>query len=131
MSDELDRSLEVDVLASMLQVDAGDSEDHLELLARKFELSLKQWTRVERKGGLFSKPKVQSVTVEVADTRYVVVREKHGVVARKTRIVRGVALSNKELPLLAWTEELAAAIKKLADSNAEAREALERFVMGG
>jgi hypothetical protein len=131
MTDEMDRSMEVDVLASLLRGDQRESSDYLDHLAAKLEAALPEWTSVERKGGLFSKHKpVQRIAVEIGDARYSLVRDKHGPVARRTKIVRGVDLASKELSLEDWTAQLAEAIKELARKSAAAREALERFVLG-
>ena len=81
MSDELERSLEVEVLAAMLRADQRDSGDYLEHLATKLSATLPDHTRVERKGGLFSKNKpVQRISVELSDLRYAIARQKHGAV---------------------------------------------------
>ena len=131
MSDELDRSLEVDVLAAMLRADQRESGDFLEHLATMLAGALPDCTRVERKGALFSKTKpVHRITVELADARYYILREKHGPVASRRKVVRGVELAAKDLSLDEWTTELARAIKQLAETSAAARSALERFVLG-
>jgi hypothetical protein len=131
MSDELERSLEVDVLAAMLRADQRDSGDYLEHLATKLLGALPDFTQVERKGGFFSKHKpVQRITVELGQVRYGIAREKHGPVARRGKIVRGVALAAQEISIDEWTADLARAIKQLAESSAAAKSALEGFVFG-
>ena len=131
MSDELERSLEVEVLAAMLRADQHESGDYLEHLATKLCGTLPDHTRVERKGGLFSKTKpVRRISVELLDLRYAIVREKHGPVATRRKVVRGVELASKELSVEEWTVELAQAIKRLAETSAAARSALESFVFG-
>jgi hypothetical protein len=47
------------------------------------------------------------------------------------RVVRGVVLSRRPVPLDEWTRELAAAVTARARSDARARAALERLLLGG
>ncbi len=127
MSDDGD--LDVDVLAAMLRSDAKESGDYLELVAVKLEGALPNHVVVER-SGWFSKKVVSVVKLELDKAHYTLKREKHGPVAHKARIVRGVQLSMTELSLEDWSREVAAAIKKLAEASADTRDALEKFVKG-
>ena len=131
MADELDPSWEVDVLASMLLADLQDSGDLFERLAAKFGSVLPEWTSIEREGGLFSRSKrVRRLSVDVGNLRFSIVREKHGPATRRCKLVRGVEILPKDLPLEAWATELGSAIKALAVENEAARRALSRLVDG-
>jgi hypothetical protein len=127
-----DRSMEVEVLASMLRDDQRHGGDWLEHLATKLTGALPQHTQVERKGGFlgFGAQKVHHIAVDMGETRYTLTRERHGPVARKVKVVRAVELSKREVPTEEWIADLAAAIKSLAERSAETARALEKFVMG-
>jgi hypothetical protein len=133
MGDELDRSLAVDVLAASLWMDQQESGDLLEFLAQKLERSLPQNTTVTRGGGLFSKGRpVKDITVQFSDYHYQIVRESHGAFRAKVmKLVRGVILKTTEVPVEQWVEGLAAELAQLAQHNAQTRDALNRFVIGG
>ena len=127
-----DEELDVDVLAAMLRADQRESGDFLAHLALKLEGALPDHTTVERKGGFFTRGKtVESVVVAFAELHFSLTREKHGAVARKSKLVRGVRLSTKELGVDEWVGELAKEIQRLAATSATARDALEKFILGG
>jgi len=121
----------VDVLAEMLRADQSENADFLAHLAHKLEGALPAHTRVERNGGLFSRNKtVASIVVEFHEAHYSMGRERHGPVARKSRVVRGVRLSTREMAVEQWIAEVASELQKLADSSAATRSALEKFIFG-
>jgi len=132
MLDDLDPSLEMEVLAALLRSDRQDHSDFLEQLALKLGLALPEQTRIERRGGFFTRNKpVEKLTLDLGETQYSLSREKHGLVARKTKIVRGVQLSSKNVEMQQWTEELAHELRKAAETSAATRQALQRFIDGG
>ena len=132
MSDDLDLSMQVDVFAAMLRHDQKENVDYIEFLATKLTLALPAHTKVERGGGWFSKAKpVEKILVELHDHHFILIRDKTGPIAHKAKIVRGVQLSHKELPLEQWTRELSDQLRVLAEQSAQTREALERFIIGG
>lgn len=127
MTEELD----VDVVAAMLRDDQRENSDFLGHLAVKLRGALPQQTAVDETSGFFSRKKtVQSVTITFADVHYSLTREKHGPVARKAKVVRGVRLSTQELGVDLWVAEVAAHIHALAKESATARDALEKFILG-
>ncbi len=130
MADELDPSMEVDVLAATLLSDLRDNADLLAQLATKFGSAMPESTKVETEGGFFSAKRVKRISLHVGSVHYTIAREKHGPVAHRARFVRGVQIASKELPLTEWAEELVGAIKTLAASNADAQRALTRLVKG-
>lgn len=131
LDDSLDLSMQFEVSAAMFRGDGQETGDYVEFLARKLTGALPNHTKVERGGGWFSKHKpVETITVEFHDHHFVITVQKHGPVAHKAKIVRGVQLSRKELPMDQWTEELAAAVQKLANDSAVVREALKKLVDG-
>ena len=122
--------IDVDVLAEMLRADRKESGDALEHLAQKLSGMLPAETAVERRGGLFTKSHVEKIEVSFSDAHYTLTREKHGPAAKKSHVVRGVHLSTKELPIDAWIQEVAGAIKRLSDQSSAAKDALEKFIFG-
>lgn len=132
MTDELDLSLQVDVLAAALQMDRRESEDLLEFLAKKLELVLPQQTTVMRGGGLFVKARpVKEITVRFSDYHYQIVRERSGTLTAKAlKLVRGVVLKTTEVSVDEWTQEVAQQLAQLAEHSAQTRRALNQFVLG-
>ncbi len=133
MTDDLDPALQVDVLAAALRLDHQETKDLLEFLAQKLEQALPQATTVTRKGGLFSKVRpVQEVLVRFNDYHYQITREQHGpLIAKVLKVVRGVVLKTTEISVDQWTEEIAQQLAQLSQQSAQARQALNKFVLGG
>ena len=133
MTEDLDPSLQVNVLAAALQMDRQESGDLLEFLAHKLELALPQQTTVTRSSKLFSKARpVKEVTVRFNDYHYQIVREQHGLLTAKVmKLVRGVVLKTTEISVDQWTEEIAQQLAQLAQHSAQTRNALNKFVLGG
>ena len=132
MDDNLDQALEVDVLAAALRMDHQESRDLLEFLARKLEQSLPQNTTVTRGGWFLSKEHpVQQITVSFDDYQYQIIRERHrSFTAKVMKLVRGVVIKTTEIPIDQWTDEVAQQLAQLAQRSAQARSALNKFVVG-
>lgn len=130
--DDLERSLELDVLAHRLKAEVKDGLDLVEHLAEQLVGLLPHHTTIEHSGGgFFSRKKlVEHIRVDFHDVRYMLRRDKHGPTAQKMKIVRGVALSTKSIDVETWISEIAAEMHRLADKSAEARAAMEAFVFG-
>jgi hypothetical protein len=133
MTDELDPSLQVDVLVAALQIDRQESGDLLEFLAQKLELTLPQQTTVIRGGGMFSrKHPVREITVKFNEYHYQIIREQHGSLSAKVmKLVRGVVLKTTEISVDQWTEDVAQQLAQLAQHSTQTRNALHKFVLGG
>ena len=132
MTDELDLSLQVDVLAAALQMDHQESGDLLEFLAKKLELTLPQQTTVVRAGGLFAKSHpVKEITVRFNDYHYQIARQQGSLSAKVMKLVRGVVLKTTEVSVEQWTEEISQQLVQLAQHSAQTRSALNKFVLGG
>jgi hypothetical protein len=132
MTDELDLSLQVDVLAATLRIEHQESGDLLEFLAKKLELILPQQTTVARSGGLFSKNHpVKEIMVRFNDSHYQLVRHQGSLSAKVMKLVRGVVLKTTEVSVDQWTEEIAQQLVQLAQHSAQTRNALNKFVGGG
>ncbi len=128
MSDKADLAIDTDMFASLIRGDMSDLEHFLELLAQKLERGVPGVSRVERKG-LFSK-RVHSVHFEAGPARLSIEKHSGGLRATKSKVVRGVSIKSEEIVLDAWVQELAAALARMAEESAAAREALTNLVMG-
>ncbi|KGF71749.1 hypothetical protein DO97_15850 [Neosynechococcus sphagnicola sy1] len=133
MEEPLDQALAVDVLAAALQMDAQESGDLLEFLAKKLEQALPQSITITRRGRFLSNKKpVQEIVVRFDDYHYLIVREKQGFLTAKVmKLVRGVVLKTTIIPIEQWTEEIAQQLAILAARSGKTRTALSKFVLGG
>lgn len=132
MDDDLDRALEVDILASTLKAQEREGGDLMELLARMLQSALPGRTRVSRRGWLLSARKpIEELSVVFDECGYVIACDKlGGFSARRQKIVRAVALKSDEIAIDDCIDEIVAELSKLAEKNSQARQALNRFISG-
>jgi hypothetical protein len=117
------------VAATLSKQYAADQRQFLAALAQMLQRALPDETEVERKGGLFSKKTIHSVTVLLGGNRYALEDPGRGpLIAKRIQIVRGIALKTEEIPVEAWLAELGASLDERAKSSASAREALANMV---
>ena len=130
--DDFDQSLKLDVLAASLRSDNKQSTDLLEALAGILEAAWPNGTNVGRKGFFLSKEKsVEQILVKFDEYHYEIIKQKHGSIqARSMKIVRGVVLKTSDVPMDKCIDSILAELEKLAESNAEARRALNKIVLG-
>jgi hypothetical protein len=119
-----------DLDASALRADGADLSVFVEVLARKLEAALPAETEVRRRSkGLLSREKVvEAIEVSLGDHRYVLLRQRRGVIAERAQEVRGVVIKRQPLELDAWVDALTGQLRELAAGSASARAALERLV---
>jgi hypothetical protein len=131
MHDEVDRPLQMEILAASLRADTTDLKAFLEALAVKLEGSLPNHTTVTRHSSIFSREHpVKEINVTLGDYQYRISRERQGpIITQRAKVVRGIVLKTDQIPLEQWIEELAAALAEVAASNSQARMALERFLL--
>jgi hypothetical protein len=131
MHDEVDRPLQMEILAASLRADTTDLKAFLEALAVKLEGSLPNQTTVTRHSSIFSREHpVKEINVTLGDYQYRISRERQGpIITQRAKVVRGIVLKTDPIPLEQWIEELAAALAEVAASNSQARIALERFLL--
>lgn len=122
---------DLDLLAASLRADATDTAAFLEALAARLEGALPGQVEVQRKGGLFGGGKrVRRVDVRLGEGHYELEGVHGAVVARRRRVVRGIALKSEELSVDAWIDALSADLLTLAQSSERGRLALERLLTG-
>jgi hypothetical protein len=129
--DELDPSMQLDVLAAMLLADRREGGDLLDHLATKLGGAFPEWTKIERDGWILSSVRhVRRLTLDLGSARYRIVREAHGPVARHVKVVGGVEIGSKQMPVDAWVAAVIEAVQALSAQNDGARRALDRLVRG-
>jgi hypothetical protein len=103
---------------------------YVEALAHKLEQALPDRTTVERRReGLFGKAQqVAKLTFRGDKAVYELSLGKAQVVARKSKLVRGVSISSAELPAPQWLAELGAEVRELALQTGAASDALLDFL---
>jgi hypothetical protein len=73
---------------------------------------------------------VKEIAVTLGDYQYRASRERQGpIMTQRAKVVRGIVLKTDQVPLDQWIEELAGALAEVAASSAQARSALERFLL--
>jgi hypothetical protein len=131
MSDEISEPMRTELFAASLRADKADIRTFLDALAVKLEGSLPDYTRVTRQGGIFSRERpVKEIAVSLGEYHYRIGRERQGpLVAVRAHVVRGIVLKTEQIAVDQWIEELSEALAQLAGRSAQARAALERFLL--
>jgi len=117
-------------LAASLRADSGDVSTFLEVLAVKFQGALPGRAKIDyQSSGVVRRTKtVRRIALEMGDDRFELTRERGAVVARRTRVVRGITLKSDQLSLDGWVEELTRALVQQGSTSAQDRQALERLL---
>jgi hypothetical protein len=125
-----DKDQDFELLAASLRADSGDLSTFLEVLAVKFEGALPGRARIEyQSSGMLHRTKtVRRIALEMGDDRFELVRERGAVVARRTRVVRGITLKSDQLSLDSWVSELTRALIQQGSASSQDRQALERLL---
>jgi hypothetical protein len=135
MTDGMDDSLEM--LTAALRRDAADLETYARVLTETLADALPPGSAVvERSRGLGDRlagreGRVRRLEVALGERRLVLHLAAGAPRGEVVTEVRGVVLSRQPLALDAWVRELAAAVASRAESDARARAALERLLLGG
>lgn len=131
MSDELGEPLQVDMLAASLRADTTDLKAFMEALAAKLEGALPDNTTVVRQSKLFSREHpVREIVITLGEYQYRISREQQGPLnTLRAKVVRGIVLKTDQLAMEQWIGELAEGLALQAGQSAQARLALERFLL--
>lgn len=131
MPDELDDPLQVELLAASLRADTTDLKAFMEALAVKLGGALPEQTVVTRQNKLFSRDHpVREILVTLGEYQYRISREQQGpLITLRAKVVRGIVLKTDQVPMEQWVEELAVGLARQATQSAQAREALEHFLL--
>lgn len=128
---DFNRPLQVEMLAASLRADTTDLSAFMEALAAKLAGALPNLTTVTRQSSLFSREHpVKEVAVTLGDYQYRISRERQGpLMAQRAKIVRGIVLKTDAIPIERWIEEVAVSLAQEANRSAQARAALEQFLL--
>lgn len=130
MSEELSEPMRTELFAASLRADKADLKTFLDALAVKLEGSLPDYTRVTRQGIFSREHPVKEVAVSLGEYQYRIGREKQGpLVAVRSHVVRGIVLKTEQIAVEQWIEELSEELARMAGRSAQARVALERFLL--
>ena len=131
MNDELSEQIRTELFAASMRADNTDIKAFLGALAVKLEGSLPEHTKVTRQGSLFSREHpVKEVKILLGEYEYRIGRERQGpLVAVRAKVVRGIVLKTEQISVEQWIEELSEALARVAAQSAQARAALERFLI--
>ncbi|MBP0458627.1 hypothetical protein JFN87_14105 [Streptomyces bomunensis] len=124
------------MLAAALRRDAADLDVYAQVLSGSLAEALPPGAvELERKRSVADRMagregRIQRAEVTLGDDRLVLTMAHGRVAAEVVKVVRGVALSRTPVEMDDWARRLARAITDRARSDARARAALERLVVG-
>jgi len=127
----------VALLAAALRADAVDLDTYERILADSIADSLPAgMLEIERVRSLSDRVanrpgKVVAIRVHLGELNLELTTRHSSLVGSVGRTVRGVAISNKEVPLEEWTRLFAEQLANVAAANAAARAALGRLLGAG
>ena len=126
--------MDVEMLAAALRQDSADLDIYAKVLSVNLVESLPQGAvQVERKRSMADRVagregNVVQLDVALGDSRLALRMDRGRVVGEICKEVRGVVLSRQQVGLDEWISALAQALSAAANSNARAREALQRWL---
>ncbi|WP_079063432.1 hypothetical protein [Peterkaempfera griseoplana] len=127
----------IDMLAATLRRDAADLEMYAQVLTGSLAEALPPGSvALERRRSMGDRlagreGRIEKVEVSLDDRRLILTLAQGRPAGEVATVVRGVVLSRKPVPLDTWAQELAAAVAVRARSDARARAALEKLLLGG
>jgi hypothetical protein len=121
------REVDPAALARSLRDLGGSVETLFETLADRLARELPDLTRIERRGGLFSAKKIESVELGFPDHVFKIRREGGRLCASRAEVVRGIVVKTETLPADTWLEALCRALAEHARSSTDALAALRRI----
>lgn len=102
-------------IAAGMALDMSNIETFLGQLAHALRQAIPQQVRIDASGA-----HVQSIEVTLEPDAFVLRREGQRVVTQYKKLVRGIALKTKELPIDEWVQLLAQSLARQANVNAQA-----------
>ena len=132
MPDDFEQALQFETLAASLKMDQKAAADMVEQLARMLSSCLPDSVEIKRGGNIFSKDKpVEQMTIKFDDSHFQIIKTGNGrYSAKHLKIVRGVALKTTDMPFDKCFSDIVENLTKMAEHNASARMALNKFVLG-
>ncbi|MDH6574485.1 hypothetical protein [Kitasatospora sp. MAP5-34] len=132
-----DSGTSIDLLAAALRRDSADLEVYAQVLTGALAEALPPGAvALERRRSMSDRlagraGKVEKLEVSLDDRRLVLTLAHGRPAGEIATVVRGVVLSRKPVPLDEWAMALASSLAERARSDARAREALEKLLLGG
>lgn len=121
--------LKVGVAAELARRYGEEGRGFLSSLAALLERALPEAIEIERTGGWFAPKVLHRIVITLDSDRYSIEDGgRAGLIAAKTRVVRGIALKTEQMGVPQWLDELGAALQARASTHRDTREALEKFV---
>lgn len=108
-------SVDADQVAAGMALDLSNVDALLAQLARMLQQVVPQEVRVSAMGA-----QVHAIELMLEPDGFLLRREGQHVISQHKKVVRGVALKSKEVPLQQWVELLAQALSRHANVNAQA-----------
>ena len=120
-----------DLAAAWSRRAGGDGKAFAEALAARLEPALPGRVSVARKrDGLFSSTShVSSIAVRFDDALLVLAAERGTLSARHAKVVRGVTIGSRDVPVADWLAEVVRRTRTLGQGAASAHAALHDFLM--
>ena len=104
-----------DQVAAGMALDLSNIDAFLANLARQLQQAVPQEVRVQSSGA-----HVHGIELTLEADAFVLRREGQRVVSQYKKLVRGIALKTKDLPLQQWVQMLADSLARHANNNAQA-----------
>jgi len=118
-----------DLSAAQWRISATDEKAFIEALAVRLEQALPDLVEVTRSHTLFSKVSpVKTIQVRFDTVEYRL-QNQHGFSTEKAKVVRGIVLKTDAVAFSEWLTDLSSSLEFHAQQHADAREAMERFLM--
>lgn len=124
------------MVTAALRLDSADTAIYASVLTKSLSEALPPgYVTVERERSMSDRMRgrpgeVSKVEVRLGDQVMTLAVKNGRPSAEICREVRGVVLSRQSVPVQQWAAALATALMSLAESNAQAAEALRRLVIG-
>jgi hypothetical protein len=124
------------MITAALRLDSSDAAIYASVLTKSLSEALPPgYVTVERERSVSDRMRgrpgeISKVAVKLGDQVLTLAVKNGQPTTEICREVRGIVLSTKEVPLGQWAATLASALVDLAESNAQAAEALRRLVIG-
>ena len=132
-----DPSMSLDMLTAALRQDSADLEIYVKVLTDSLADALPPGSvAFDRKRSMSDRMsgregRVERLEVSLDDRRLILTLAHGRPQGEVATVVRGVVLSRKPVALDEWARELAGAVALRAQSDARARAALQRLLLGG
>jgi hypothetical protein len=124
-------SVDFDMQAAWLRRFSADAESNLRAFALRLKEAMPERVTVHSTRGLFSRSeKVTGVTVELGENNYKLEIAGGRLKATVAMVVRGIALSTKNLDPKDWFAHLQAETKKMSDHAQALSQSLNAFMAG-